>query len=828
MINLYNMNKRITLFVMAVCSMLSIAQAQISITNTTPYTQNFNALPNTGAPTATNPNPADWYRHAATTGATALTVGNGSANTGGFYSAGDTAAATRSDRALGSLLSSSAKPLYFGAKFVNNTGSTIVSASVSYKCEQWRRGNSNAGLKDTLLFDYATGTDSVHLGSWTNVPALTGSSTNTSTTVTNLDGNTVFSNVSGSITGMVIPNGATFWIRFNDFDANPGADDLLAVDDFSISFTTGTVAACTEPAASVTNVVATATSTTAISGSFTGVTADGYLVLLDSNSTVPTITDATSYTVGQTVGTATVISNGTSTSFSKTGLVPNTVYMVHVFPYNNTSCTGGPNYKTTAPGNDTAKTLVDACPEPTNTPTNLVFTAVGNNNIDGKFNKSNPAAAGYVVVYSLSSNIGYPLDSVNYNVGDSISLGAFKSKVADVSSSANDTTFSIIGLTQGTRYYVAVIPYSLCGAFKNYKRSGSNGVNRDDTITGGTPPLTDCVAPTGVSSATIVKLDSTTSTISLKWKNSSNGDSVLVFAAPFSTIGNVTIHDSAYYMVGGTVPSTGTTQPIVYYRGVDTTTTLTGLLTNTLYKIFVVAFNNKGCINGPNYGGLANTLIRTSAGTDCQDPTGVSNTTIVKLDSTASTITVKWTNPLNSDSIMIAAAPISVGFVTFRDSVNYPVGSLIASSTATSAKVYYRGTDSSYTLTGLTANTVYKIFFVTFRNKNCTNGPNYSGAATTTIKTALSTGVKYNNAEAEFSLFPNPTNTGSLFVKFKNNLREDAIIEVIDVLGRKLSTQKMSSDNELQTIDVSTLAKGTYLLNVIYKGSNNISTFIVE
>jgi len=806
--------------------MISTAMAQISITNTTPYTQNFDGLPNTGAPTATNPNPANWYRHAATTGATALTVSNGSLNTGGFYSAGDTAAATRSDRALGSLLSAGAKPLYFGAKFVNNTGSTIVSASVSFKCEQWRRGNTNAGLRDTLLVDYATGTDSVHLGTWTNVPALTGSSTNSTSTTGALNGNAVFANVTGNISGMIIPNGATFWIRFNDFDASPGSDDLLAVDDFSVSFTTGTVAACTEPAASVTNVVATATSTTAISGSFTGVTADGYLVLIDSNATVPTITDATAYTVGQTVGTATVISNGTSTSFTKSGLVQNTIYKVHVFPYNNTSCTGGPNYKISAPGNDTAKTLVDACPEPTNTPTNLVFTAVGNNNIDGKFNKSNPAAAGYVVVYSLSSNIGFPLDSVNYNVGDSISLGAFKSKVGDVSSSANDTSFSITGLAQGTKYYVAVIPYNLCGAFKNYKRSSSNGVNRDDTTTTGTPPLVDCVQPSGISTATVVNVDSTTNSITIKWKNAANADSVMVIAGTNANIGFVTVRDSVYYGVGSTIPGSN---GIVYFRGTDSTVTLTGLQTNTVYKILFATFNNRNCTNGPNYANNPGSVtIRTAAGTDCQDPTGVSNTSIVKLDSTATTISIKWTNPVNSDSVMVVAAPTTVGFVTFRDSVNYPVGATIASSTATPARVYYRGTDSSYTLTGLTPNTVYKIFFVTFRNKNCTNGPNYSGAATTTIKTSLSTGVKYNNAEAEFSLFPNPTNSGSLFVKFKTALREDAVIEVVDILGRKLSAQKISSGSAMQMINVSDFAKGTYLLNVIYKGSNNVSTFIVE
>lgn len=75
---------------------------------------------------------------------------------------------------------------------------------------------------------------------------------------------------SGTVTGMAIPNGATFWIRFNDFDATPGSDDLLAVDDFSISFTTRFRSSCTEPATSVTNVVLTATGTSSVSGSFTG------------------------------------------------------------------------------------------------------------------------------------------------------------------------------------------------------------------------------------------------------------------------------------------------------------------------------------------------------------------------------------------------------------------------------------------------------------------------------------------------------------------------------------------------------------------------------
>ena len=815
---LYTMQKGITLFIVFFCLLTGITNAQVSITNSTPYTQDFNSLPNTGASTTTNPNPPNWYRYAKTTDATKLAVGDGTENAGGFYSAGKK---DSTDRALGSLLSATSKPLYFGVKFVNNTGSTIVSATVSYRCEQWRRGNKNAGVKDSLFFEYSSAADSVHKGTWTRVSNLAGSSTNSSSVIGALNGNTNFTAVAGNITGMNIPNGATFWIRFNDFDVTPDSDDLLAVDDFSIAFTTGTIAACTEPANSVSNVQLTPTGTTSLSGSFTGTTpaSDGYLVLLDSSSVsiTPTIVDANYYTLGQVlISKAEVISNGSTTTFNATGLVPNTNYKVYVFPYNNSGCSGGPNYKSTSPGTATAKTQIDACPEPTAKPTMLAFTQVTETSIKGKFNKTNPAPNGYVVVYSTSSNVGYPVDSSTYNVGDSIKYSSYKSKVAYV---GTDSNFTVNGLISGTKYYFAVLPYNICGTYPNYNRTSPL---RADTTTAGTPPLADCTQPSGINLSTVTKVDSTENTITIKWRNSVS-DSIMIVAGPTNTIGFVSIRDSVYYAVGSTISGS---QAKVYFRGTDSTLVLTGLLSNTVYKILFATFNNKNCTNGPNYSGVANITIRTAAGSDCVQPSGVSNTSIIKVDSTSSSITVKWTNPTNADSVMIMAGPnLTIGFVSVRDSVYYAVGSTIPGSQAI---VYYRGKDSTVTITGLTANTVYKILFATFNNKNCTNGPNYSGVASTTIRTAITNGVKYNNVEAEFALYPNPTSNGSLFVKFKTPLREPAVIEVMDVLGRNLSTQKIAYGTDMQTIDVSNFARGTYLLNVVYKGSNNVSTFIVE
>lgn len=558
-----------TLLVLAVSSVTALAQ--ISITNSTPYTQNFNNLHTSGT-VATNPIPDGWCRYANPASAIkdSIRVTTGSTTSGGFYSVGATSDA---DRAFGLLLSSATKPLYLGAQFTNNTGSTIVSANISYNCEQWRRGNNTAGLYDTLKVEYSTNADSVYKGAWTQVVQLTGRSVDVSTTVGALDGNTQRTTVSYNLTGLAVPNGGTFWLRFNDYDI-PGSEDLLGVDDFSIAFTTGSVSPCTEPATSVTTVTASGTGSTSIGGSFTGVTADGYVVVADSNATVPALVDGMAYSVGQALGTGKVIGVGTSTSFTGFGLVASTTYHVYVIPYNSLACSGGPNYKLSSPGHDTAKT------------------------------------------------------------------------------------------------FVATIP--------------------------------NCTQPTGVSTSSIVKLDSTGTTISIKWTNPANADSVLVFAAPTNTVGFVTLHDSVFYGVGATIPSDGATPPTVYYRG----------------------------------------------------------------------------------------------------------------------------TDSSKVLTGLTPNTVYKIFVVSFNGKNC-NYVNYAGLANVTIRTAVSTGVKVSKGSA-FTLFPNPVADNRLYIRFSQALSDEANLEVVDMLGRKVLSQRVNANVKEQTIDVAGLGKGMYYINVWYKGDNSTVPFIVQ
>lgn len=193
------------------------------------YTQDFNSLASSGTSSVV---PDGWFfLESGTNANTIYTAGTGSSNTGDTYSFG---AAGNTERALGGLLSGSLVPLY-GAQFINNTGGVITSLAVSYTGEQWRLGATGRGA-DRLDFQYSLDAASLSTGTWTDVNELDFSSPVTVGTVGALDGNAAGNRtaVSFTITGLNIASGASFWIRWQDFNVT-SSDDGLSVDDFSLT-----------------------------------------------------------------------------------------------------------------------------------------------------------------------------------------------------------------------------------------------------------------------------------------------------------------------------------------------------------------------------------------------------------------------------------------------------------------------------------------------------------------------------------------------------------------------------------------------------------------
>ena len=195
-------------------------------------TQAFNGLATAGT---SNVLPAGWAFSEAGTGAN-LTYGadNGSSNVNNTYSYGSTGA---TDRAFGTLRVGTFSST-IGALFSNTTGGTIDTLAISYTGEEWRRGAASA-VRDRLDFEYSTNATSLTTGTWTPVDELDFNSPLITTAVGAKNGNAAANRtaVSFAITGLSIPSGATFWIRWTDFDRGGAgvADDGLAIDDFTLA-----------------------------------------------------------------------------------------------------------------------------------------------------------------------------------------------------------------------------------------------------------------------------------------------------------------------------------------------------------------------------------------------------------------------------------------------------------------------------------------------------------------------------------------------------------------------------------------------------------------
>lgn len=211
---------------------------QVSITGTTPVTQNFDSLTTANFNLTDNTSITGVYALRASGNATpnVATADTGSSNAGGFKNYGTSAA---TDRALGSAGANSTGTLNYGVRYKNDTGSTITALTVSYTGEQWRNGGN--ATAQTLSFDYrqaATVTDLT--GTYTAVPALNFTTLINTTTAAALDGNATANRTSLSQTIMVsIPAGEEIMLRWTDLN-DTGNDHGVSIDDLSVTATVAT------------------------------------------------------------------------------------------------------------------------------------------------------------------------------------------------------------------------------------------------------------------------------------------------------------------------------------------------------------------------------------------------------------------------------------------------------------------------------------------------------------------------------------------------------------------------------------------------------------
>jgi hypothetical protein len=228
------------------CCVANAASAAVIYTSGT-YTQNFDTLATSGTANAwandsTLPGWSLFAQPAPGNPIATYAGGDGSSNTGAFYSLGSTGS---TDRALGGIASGGA---YFGSPasaavagwwavdVANNTGSTIDAFTVSFDGEQWRNGGN--ATAQTMALQYGFGASFGAVSTWISPGgSFDFTSPTTGATAAALDGNAAANRTAGlggTISNLNWANGSHLWVRWVE-NNDAGNDHGMGVDNFSFS-----------------------------------------------------------------------------------------------------------------------------------------------------------------------------------------------------------------------------------------------------------------------------------------------------------------------------------------------------------------------------------------------------------------------------------------------------------------------------------------------------------------------------------------------------------------------------------------------------------------
>ena len=79
-----------------------------------------------------------------------------------------------------------------------------------------------------------------------------------------------------------------------------------------------------------------------------------------------------------------------------------------------------------------------------------------------------------------------------------------------------------------------------------------------------------------------------------------------------------------------------------------------------------------------------------------------------------------------------------------------------------------------------------------------------------------------DNDSLDMRIYPNPTNGD--FVTIQTSVNGDKYVEVFDITGKRLITTTLIAD----TLDISVLSSGIYLVNVTINGQTKVAKLIIK
>ncbi|TAE84300.1 MAG: T9SS C-terminal target domain-containing protein [Bacteroidetes bacterium] len=603
-------------------------------------TENFNTLAATGTTSTTLPTGWAFFELGNNSNAT-YGVDDGTLTSGNTYSYG---AGTNTDRALGMLLSGSLSPR-IGAFYVNKTGSTVTSVTISFTCEQWRRTSRSPAGRDTAYFSYGINKASIdtNSGTWVSVPDLNLISPTTGATGS-LNGNSTANRTAVTYTFQVnLNNNDTLALRWIDANVAGGADDGLGIDDFSITFNANTPVGIPP----VSNLIFTPNTTTRATLSFnkTNYIDSAYSTLVfvkqgsavtqgTPNAAVSNYTANTNFSAATSVfqndANAKCVMNGDDSVVSITGLLAGTTYHVLVYVVRNADSVY--SAATTANG------ITIANPAAATTLAVNTINAVNALRVQwtkpAAYNNTNSTTVVFVKESTAINNLTPSAVGTSYVADTSFTGSGTKFEqdtLARCVYNGDSNVVTIGGLNNNTTYHVLVFHYRQTDSLY------SAGVAQS----GKTPKALPPGAVTGINFTGIGIMQNT-----LNWTKPvdyvDSTMSVLVFARRNSaiTVGTPTVAANTYTansnFSAAQVKYQNDTNARCVYVGDDSNATITGLEVNTNYHYLVLVTQDIDTLY--SVAATANQTTRSL-------PAAVTNITFNTTTANATTLT--WNKPLS-------------------------------------------------------------------------------------------------------------------------------------------------------------------------------------
>jgi hypothetical protein len=572
-----------------------------------PVTQNFDSLARTVGRDSSR-FVTGWRFVEAGTGANgSYSINNGGGNTGDSYSYGVN---DSFDRAIGSLSSGSLQSTICGY-YVNQTGSTVTAVRLQFTMEQWRSGGRTTIDSSEFFYGINNGGFLPANGTWIKnrslnlvskifgTPAPTAGARNGNDTANQIAYDVI-------ITGLTLNIGDTIYLRWRDQDAQ-GADDGLAIDNFSITAFSGTL-----PSPNAVNSL-TFTPTSSKTGTIT-FSRSGYdaatmstLVFMKPSSAVtqgtPTLSPSqyipsTDFSAAistyENDAQARCVLNGDGTSINITGLQANTRYHLLVYVVRDLDS----NYSTANTTNNSTFGNPIAVSSPT-------FLAEGQSTATLSWTKpseyNNATYTTLVFVKGDNSTIiptppasgpGYYTADANY-IGNGTKFESDTQAVCVYKGDANSVLVN--GLTRNSTYQFAVFTYREIDSLYSPAAIG-NGKTLEKEI------------PASLTTLTFSAVTSTSATINWTKPGTYNNDThqVVVFLKAATAIHDTTVHTftAAQYNASADFSSPGTAyehdaSAFAVYNGDGNSVNVTGLNPSTTYyatgyviKIIDTAYSN--------------------------------------------------------------------------------------------------------------------------------------------------------------------------------------------------------------------------------------------